>query len=77
MKINYKNRFPSNLQIFPAPTYCTIHSKKLSSSEIYEENTDSLLIRGKNPFQCFFKYYAQINTLNTVVNFTVSEKYQE
>lgn len=73
MKINYKNRFPSNLQIFLAPTYYTIHSTKLSSSEILWRKY-WLFTKGKKTLLQCFKYYAQINTLNTVVNFTVFEK---
>lgn len=77
MKINYKNRLLSNLQSIPAPTDCTIHST-LSALLRLMRKILTLLIRKKPFFHTFcFQYYAQINTFNTVVNFTVFEKYQK
>lgn len=77
MKINYKKTFQFTKSSCSYILYNTFN-KTLSSSEIYEENTDSLLIRKKTFINAFcFQYYAQINTFNTVVNFIVFEKYQK
>lgn len=79
MKINYKKTsFQFTKSSCSSYILYNTFNKTLSSSEIYEENTDSLLIRKKTFFNAFcFQYYAQINTFNTVVNFIVFEKYQK